>query len=218
MAQIPLPTQVFLVSVAAPGKPRTVIQSGIHKYFAEFSMAWLVLGVALWSFAHLFKRLAPSARIKMGAGGRGLVALAVLGSVGLMVHGYAPGEGTIFWGRSAPLVGINNLLMLVAVYFMAASILKSRITAKVRHPQLTAIKAWALAHLLVNGDTASFVLFGGLLAWAVLSVILINRAGKPALQVPAFSVIREGLTLLVTLVAFGGIAMLHMKAGYAVFG
>jgi hypothetical protein len=30
MAQIPLPTQVFLVSVAAPGKPRTVIQSGIH--------------------------------------------------------------------------------------------------------------------------------------------------------------------------------------------
>jgi len=108
--------------------------------------------------------------------------------------------------------------MLVAVYFMAASILKSRITAKVRHPQLTAIKAWALAHLLVNGDTASFVLFGGLLAWAVLSVILINRAGKPALQVPAFSAIREGLTLLVTLVAFGGIAMLHMKAGYAVFG
>jgi NnrU protein len=33
-----------------------------------------------------------------------------------------------------------------------------------------------VAHLLVNGDLASVVLFGGILAWAVVEVILINRA------------------------------------------
>jgi uncharacterized membrane protein len=38
---------------------------------------------------------------------------------------------------------------------------------KLRHPQLLAVKTWAVAHLLVNGDLASIMLFGGLLAWAV---------------------------------------------------
>ena len=37
-------------------------------------------------------------------------------------------------------------------------------------------RTWAIAHLLVNGDLASVVLFGGILAWAVVSVIVINRA------------------------------------------
>jgi uncharacterized membrane protein len=64
---------------------------------------------------------------------------------------------------------------------MVASVSKSALTNRVRHPQLSAVKAWAIAHLLVNGDTASFWLFGGLLAWAVWTVILINKAGKSAL-------------------------------------
>jgi uncharacterized membrane protein len=37
-------------------------------------------------------------------------------------------------------------------------------SARVRHKQLTGVKAWAVAHLLVNGDLASILLFGGLLA------------------------------------------------------
>lgn len=181
-------------------------------------MTWLMLGVALWSLAHLFKRLAPAPREKMGAAGRGVIAVLIVASVAIMVQAYAPAEGSIYWGRSAPLVGINNLLMLFAVYFMAASFFKSRITSKIRHPQLTAIKTWAIAHLLVNGDTASFVLFGGLLVWAIVSVILINKAGKPALQVPALSMGREALTLFTTVVIYGVIAWLHLKAGYPVFG
>ena len=181
-------------------------------------MTLLILGVLLWSVAHLFKRLAPGARATMGTAGRAVIAVLIVASVALMVQGYVPAEGTFYWGRSAPLVGINNLLMLFAVYFMAASILKSRITANIRHPQLTAIKAWALAHLLVNGDTASFVLFGGLLVWAVLSVILINKAGKPELQVPALSMPRELATVVVAVVVYGAIALFHLKAGYPPFG
>ena len=53
----------------------------------------------------------------------------------------------------------------------------ARLSARIRHPQLTGFKTWAVAHLLVNGDVASFVLFGGLLAWAVVAVILINLDG-----------------------------------------
>ncbi len=41
---------------------------------------------------------------------------------------------------------------------------------------LTSVKIWAVAHLLVNGDLASLILFASMLAWAVLAVILINRS------------------------------------------
>jgi hypothetical protein len=75
-------------------------------------------------------------------------------------------------------VGINNLLMVLAIYLYAASGAKSALARKMRHPQLIAVKTWALAHLLVNGDLPSLILFGGLLAWAVVSVILINRAQR----------------------------------------
>jgi hypothetical protein len=83
---------------------------------------------------------------------------------------------------------------------------------------LSAVKAWAIAHLLVNGDTASFVLFGGLLIWAVLSVILISKAGKPALTQRPFSWGREWLSLGLSVLVFGVIAMAHKGLGYPVFG
>ncbi|CAI8237512.1 MAG: Uncharacterised protein [Marinobacterium sp. xm-d-530] len=71
---------------------------------------------------------------------------------------------------------------------------------------------------MVNGDTASFILFGGLLAWAVISVILINKAGKPELEKRPTSLFRELISAVVTAVLFGAIAMIHMKLGYPVFG
>jgi uncharacterized membrane protein len=48
---------------------------------------------------------------------------------------------------------------------------------------LAGVKAWALAHLLVNGDLGSLVLFGAFLAWAVFDRIALKRrgdAGAPA--------------------------------------
>jgi hypothetical protein len=53
-----------------------------------------------------------------------------------------------------------------------------------RHPLLFGVILWAVAHLLVNGDLRSVVLFGGLLVWAALEIVLINRA-VPAWTKPA---------------------------------
>lgn len=181
-------------------------------------MTLLILGVLLWAFAHLFKRLAPELRASLGEPGKGLVALALLGAIALMVFGYQSADSTVFWGRHPATAGINNLLMLLAVYLMVASGMPVRLKAMMRHPQLTAVKTWALAHLLVNGDTASFILFGGLLAWAVASVILINRAGKPPLPTVATSVAAEAGAVAVTLALYGVIAWLHTLTGYPVFG
>jgi uncharacterized membrane protein len=147
-------------------------------------MTLIVLGLALWWGAHLWKRAAPGSRATMGEPGKGLVAVLVLAGVVLMVIGYRGSdwlgiEGAAFvelWSPPRFLVHVNNLLMVFAVYLYAASGMKTRITRLIRHPQLTAVKTWAVAHLLVNGDLASVVLFGGILAWAVVSVILINKA------------------------------------------
>lgn len=139
-------------------------------------MTLIVLGLALWWAAHLFKRLAPEARARLGEAGKGLVAVLVLAGVVLMVMGYRGVAHVDLWYPPAFLTHLNNLLMLFAVYLYAASGMKTWITRPIRHPQLTAVKTWAVAHLMVNGDLASVVLFGGLLAWAVVEVILINRS------------------------------------------
>jgi len=181
-------------------------------------MTMLISGVALWIAAHMFRRVAPKARARMGTAGRGLVAVLVLGSLVMMVVGYQTAPSTFFWGRTPALTGINNLLVLLAVYLMVASFTRSRVVGLIRHPMLTAVKSWAVAHLLVNGDSASFILFGGLLAWAVATVILINRTeGKPPLTSER-SVLRELASVVGTVVVFGAMAYVHMRLGYPVFG
>jgi uncharacterized membrane protein len=86
-------------------------------------------------------------------------------------------------------------------------------SARVRHKQLTGVKAWAVGHLLVNGDLASILLFGGLLAWAVVSVILINKA-EPTWERPAnASVKNDAIAFGVGLVAYGIVAAIHIWLG-----
>lgn len=180
-------------------------------------MALLVLGVLLWSLAHLFKRLAPAARARMGNGGRGLVAVVSLAGILCMIFGYQMAEGAFYWGRSPALVGINNLLVLVAVYLFAVSGMKTRLARTLRHPMLLGVVLWSVAHLLVNGDTPSFVLFGGLLIWALLEMVLINRAEPwtPPEPVPAR---KEIMAIAGGVIVYAVIAGIHSWLGYPTFG
>ncbi len=182
-------------------------------------MIWLILGLILWSGAHLFKRLAPAARASMGDAGKGVVAIASLAALALMVVGYQSAEGEVFWGRNPALTGINNLLMLISVYLFAASGMQTAVARRMRHPMLIAVKIWVVAHLLVNGDVPSFVLFGGILAWAVAEVVMINRAQRdwtPPAPAPAR---KEIIALVASIVVFGAIAWVHgWLLGFSVFG
>jgi uncharacterized membrane protein len=181
-------------------------------------MTLIVLGLALWWAAHLWKRLAPGSRASMGNAGKGLVTAGVLAGVVLMVMGYRGVEQIDLWFPPAFLTHLNNLLMLFAVYLYAASGMKTRITRVIRHPQLTAVKTWAVAHLLVNGDLASVILFGGLLAWAVVEVILINKAvprGPLPEPVPVGKEIGAVVGAVVVLV---GIMLVHNWLGVQPWG
>ena len=180
-------------------------------------MFLLTLGVLIWSAAHLFGRLAPDLRARMGIKSKGALWAVGLVATVLMVVGYRSADGTFYWGRSPMLVGINNLLMLVSVYLFAAAGMKTAIARRLRHPMLIGVILWAVAHLLVNGDSPSFLLFGGMILWALLSILLINRAGpwvKPAAKPAKF----EAMALAGTLLVYGAIAGLHYALGYPAFG
>jgi uncharacterized membrane protein len=84
---------------------------------------------------------------------------------------------------------------------------------------LTAIKLWAIAHLLVNGDLASLILFGGLLIWAVLTVMLINRQEKsPVQEQGSIAWLREAGALSAAIVIYGLVGYAHGWLGYPVHG
>lgn len=142
-------------------------------------MTLLILGLALWVLAHWFKRLAPEARAKLGESGKGLVAVLIVAGLVLMILGYRGADFIPIWYPPAWTVHLNNTLMILAFWIYGSSAAKGAKAwpaYKTRHPQLIGFKTWAIAHLLVNGDLASIILFGGLLAWAVTEVIMINRA------------------------------------------
>ena len=179
----------------------------------------LVTGVLIWTGAHLFKRLAPEARARLGNAGRPLMALLLLSSMVMMTLGYQQASTTVWWGRQATWVGMNNVLVYLGFYFIVGSQLRTRVAGVIRHPQLTAVKLWALAHLLVNGDSASLLLFGGLLVWAVLEVVIINKQdGKPQLGKPQPSLPREFAAIAITLLIYGVTAYVHGWLGYPVHG
>jgi uncharacterized membrane protein len=181
-------------------------------------MTLIILGLLLWWGAHLFKRLTPARRAALGDAGKGLVTVGVLAGLVLMVVGYRGVEHIDLWYPPAFLTHVNNLLMLLAVYLFAASGMKTRITRVIRHPQLTAVKIWAVAHLLVNGDLASVILFGGLLAWAVVEVILINRAEPQPVPNPPAPAGKEIGAVLGALLATAAIGWVHDWLGVWPYG
>lgn len=178
----------------------------------------LTLGVALWAYSHLMKRVTPNFRAGLGdAKGKGLVAGMTVLAIVLMVWGYRGAEVIQLWYPPAFFTHINNLLMLVAVFLVNLGYVPGLLRSKLRHPMLGAVKVWALAHLLVNGDLASVILFGGMLAWAVFDLIKINKMQEWA-RPAAGPVMYDIGYAFVSLGLFGAIAWVHTYLGYWPFG
>lgn len=189
-------------------------------------MGWLllILGVLMWSGAHLLRSAKPEARAalqeKFGNGSKGIMALLILVSLAMMIFGYRLAPFVPIWTPPSFMTHINNLLMLIAFYMYLTTATKpgtAFVFGNLKNPQLTGFKVWTGAHLLVNGDLAAILLFGGLLAWAVLEVIFSKRV--PGLvsrdSAPISSPwIHLGLTLAVFVVVVG----IHTWLGVRPFG
>lgn len=179
-------------------------------------MTILTLGILLWVLPHMFKRLAPRQRAAMGPQARAMVAGLVAMSVVLMIIGYRMAETVPLY---APLPGMghaNNTLMLASIYLFGVGGARSVLIDKIRHPMLWGMVLWAGAHLLVNGDLASVVLFGGLGLWALAEMVMINRAGPWKRPRPG-SYGGDAKNLAGSLFIYGLIVLLHTLLGHDPF-
>jgi uncharacterized membrane protein len=180
-------------------------------------MTILLLGVVLWWAAHLFKRIAPGPRAAMGDAGKGVVAVALVISVVLMVIGYRDAEIVPVYTPLAGMGHLNNLMMLVAVFLFGVGGTKGTLYTRMRHPMLWGTVIWAVAHLLVNGDLASVVLFGGIGIWALVAMAAINRSGPWERPTNGRGVLGDAMNAVGTLVLFAVIAGVHAWLGYSPF-
>lgn len=180
-------------------------------------MIWLFLGLLLWIGAHLFKRLLPTQRAAMGKAGRGVVAVLVLAGIILMVIGYRSADYIHLYALPAWVWHFNNLLMLVAIFLMDAGRVDGVVRALLRHPMLSGVVVWAVAHLLVNGDLASLVLFGGLGLWALAEMAAINRYEGPWSAPARGSIVKDAKIATLALVLYAIIVGIHYwLLGYSV--
>jgi uncharacterized membrane protein len=174
----------------------------------------MMLGLVLFLGVHtLTTQRELRARLIASAGQSGYkIGYALASTVGLVliVWGFAQYRATGWidiWYPPKALKHIAVALMLPAVILVVASYIRGRIYTALKHPMLSGVKLWAMAHLLANGDLGSIVLFGSFLAWAVFDRIsLRHRADTGAPPIPVGGTGNDLIAMAVGFVAYLALA------------
>lgn len=131
----------------------------------------------------------------------GLFSLASLGGIVWlsMAYGQAKGTGPVLWDLGAGARHGGLLIMLLSLLLLVPGLLTPNPTSAkqegaldrpdavkgmlrvTRHPFLWGVAVWAVGHLLANGDLPSVILFGALLALALLGGPSIDAKRRKAL-------------------------------------
>jgi uncharacterized membrane protein len=180
-------------------------------------MTMLIAGLVLFLGAHTFTTLREgrgAAIQRLGEGPyKGLYSLVSAVGLVLIVWGFARYRSAGYipvWTPPGWLHPVTLILMWLSFVALAAAYSPTgRIKEMLRHPMLVGVKAWALAHLLANGDLGSLLLFGAFLAWAVYDRISLKRRGDTG--APASSGFAAGdlIAVVVGSVAYAVMFWLH---------
>jgi uncharacterized membrane protein len=188
----------------------------------------MILGLVLFVGVHLLttrRDLRARFVATLGEGGyKGCYSLVSLAGLALIAWGFANyrAAGMIeIWHPPSAFKHITEALMLPAVILAVAAYIRGRIYTTLKHPLLAAVKLWAVAHLLANGDLGSIILFGALLAWAVFDRISLKRradAGAP--PIPVGGPVNDVIAVAVGVVAYLALGYVFhpVVIGVSVFG
>ena len=177
-------------------------------------MTLLIIGVALFAAVHLVPGLAPGRRQalwdRLGEGGyKGLFSLLLIAAIALMVMGWRSSTPQFIYFAPPELRHLGMGLVVLALLLFVVSGRPSRLRRLIRHPQLTGVAIWAGAHLLLNGDSRSIILFGGLGLWALLEILVINRRDGVWIKEDAPGWGTEVATLVATAVVVAVLIYVH---------
>lgn len=145
-------------------------------------MGLLITGLVIFFAAHFystFRSRAPGKDIKerLGEGPyMGLYSLVSLAGFGLIIYGYmqAPPTGNLYvgpeWARHASMT-----LMLVAfILLMAAYVPGTHIKKLIKHPMLSAVILWSVAHLITGASQQKALVFGSFLIFSIVDFIAVS--------------------------------------------
>jgi uncharacterized membrane protein len=175
-------------------------------------MTALVLGLLLFLGIHSTRVFADGWRTRVIATRgdkpyKGLYSLVSIAGFVLLVWGYgaARHDPVVLW--PAPPVALRHVAalftLLAFVLITAAYVPRNAIKARLHHPMLIGVKAWALGHLLANNTLADLLLFGGFLVWAALAFSAARRRDRAQGTVyPAGSARGTAITLVVGVAAW----------------
>jgi uncharacterized membrane protein len=156
-------------------------------------MELLVTGLVIFLGVHSVRMLAEDWRVRMrarlGEGAwKGLYSLLSLLGLALIAWGFdlAREQPLVLWSPPVGMRHAASLLTLLAFVLLAAAYVPGNaIKARVHHPMVLGVKAWALAHLLATGMLAHLLLFGSFLVWAVFNFSISRRRdGRDGVQYP----------------------------------
>ena len=149
-------------------------------------LAIMILGLAIFLGVHLLTTMRPQRAALIGRFGengyKGLYSLVSAVGLALIVYGFAryrAHEWIELWSPPTWTKHLAALLVLFAFIMLVASYSRGHIYTTLKHPMLAGVKLWALAHLMANGDLGSVILFGSVLAWAVIDRISLKRRTDP---------------------------------------
>ncbi len=139
-------------------------------------MSLLILGLLLFLGTHSVRIVADGwrtgVRARIGENAwKGLYSVIALAGFVLICYGYGAArmEPTVLWASPIWTRHLAALLTLPALVLIAAGNVPGNIIrAKLHHPMVLGTKTWALAHLIANNTLADLLLFGGILAWAIV--------------------------------------------------
>ena len=184
-------------------------------------MLQLIIGIILFFGIHSASIVALPLRDRAAAKSeylwKGVYSLVSLVGIVLMVRGYAElrSTPTVLYVAPLWLRHVAALLLLPVFVFFLAPYFPGKIKTALKHPQLVAVKLWAVAHLLVNGTVADLLLFGSFLVWAVADrVSMKTRPTRPVPGAPE-SAANDVILVIVGLVLY---AVFGMWAHLWLFG
>ncbi len=174
-------------------------------------MVILLLGLVLFLGVHSTRIVADGWRSAMiGRIGetpwKGVYALLSIVGFVLIVWGFslARQQPVQLWVPPRGMRHLASLLTLIAFVLLAATYVpRNAIKARLHHPMVLAVKLWALAHLLSNGNLAHVLLFGTFLVWAALSFRAARARDRAAQTVyPAGTTVGTVTTVVVGITAW----------------
>ncbi len=177
-------------------------------------MELLIIGLSVFFLIHLLPTTPTLKSTLIGKLGeipyKALFSVVSLAGFSLIVYGKVQAEFIHVWQPPVMLAVLTKLLMLPAMILLVAAYLPSNIKKHIRHPMLSGVSLWAAGHLMVNGDMASILLFGGFLVFAVVDMASANARGA-ARQVETKPLWNDILVLILGGGAYALLGIFHQR-------